>query len=87
MEPLTERQKAIFEFIHRTIQKRGMSPTVREIAIKFGMKSVNGPVQHIDALIAKGWLKKQPEFTRGLLLTAEAEKASSLAPVEPATTG
>jgi len=68
-ENLTDRQKAIFEFIQRQITDRGHSPTIREIGEKFGINSTNGVRTHLNALIKKGYLKKERFISRGLELT------------------
>jgi repressor LexA len=63
---LTERQRGIFEFIESEMEKRGMPPTVREIAAHFGMTSPNSVWGHLKALEAKGYLKKEPGRSRGM---------------------
>lgn len=68
-ENLTDRQKAVFEFIQRQITDRGHSPTIREIGEKFGITSTNGVRTHLNALIKKGYLKKERFISRGLELT------------------
>jgi len=68
-ENLTDRQKAVFEFIQRQITDRGHSPTIREIGEKFGINSTNGVRTHLNALIKKGYLKKERFISRGLELT------------------
>jgi len=68
-ENLTDRQKAVFEFIQRQITDRGHSPTIREIGEKIGINSTNGVRTHLNALIKKGYLKKERFISRGLELT------------------
>jgi len=68
-ENLTDRQKAIFEFIQRQITDRGHSPTIREIGEKFGINSTNGVRTHLNALIKKGYLKKERFISRGVEIT------------------
>ncbi len=66
---LTDRQRAILEFIQEQITGHGSSPTIREIGDKFGIASTNGVRQHLSALIKKGYLKKHQYISRGLELT------------------
>ncbi|MFH2049485.1 MAG: transcriptional repressor LexA [bacterium] len=66
---LTEKQKAVLEFIQQQITDRGNSPTIREIGEKFGIQSTNGVRTHLTALIKKGYLKKERFISRGLELT------------------
>lgn len=68
-EILTEKQKAVLEFIQRQITDRGHSPTIREIGEKFSIQSTNGVRTHLNALIKKGYLKKERFISRGLELT------------------
>ncbi len=65
---LTDRQRMILEYIEQMITGRGVSPTIREIGSKFGIKSTNGVRLHINALIKKGYLKKNEYLARGLEL-------------------
>jgi repressor LexA len=69
---LTERQRKIFEFIESRILTSGSSPTIREIGSKFGISSTNGVRSHLNALIAKGFLKKQELISRGLELARKS---------------
>lgn len=55
-DPLTDKQRAIFEFIVEHIKEYGSSPTVREIGNKFGIKSPNGVMCHIRSLRKKGMI-------------------------------
>ncbi len=55
-DPPTKKQKAILEWIKKTIRDSGCPPTVREIAAQFKIKSPNGMVCHLKALEKKGYL-------------------------------
>ncbi len=66
---LTDKQKAVLEFIQNQITDRGNSPTIREIGEYFGIQSTNGVRTHLNALIKKGYLKKEKFISRGLELT------------------
>ncbi len=66
---LTEKQRAVLEFIQNQIASRGHPPTVREIGKRFRIRSTNGVRTHLAALIKKGYLKKERFISRGLELT------------------
>jgi repressor LexA len=66
---LTEKQRAILEFIENQIASRGHSPTFREIGQRFGIRSTNGVRTHLNAIIKKGYLKQERFISRGLELT------------------
>ncbi|RKY33616.1 MAG: hypothetical protein DRP68_01730 [Candidatus Omnitrophota bacterium] len=68
MENLTKRQKEILEFIKKTTFKKGVSPTFREIMQFFGFKSIKTVQDHIKALKRKGYIKKDPNKSRSIVL-------------------
>ena len=68
MEELTKKQKEILEFIKKTIFKKGVSPTFREIMQFFGFKSIRTVQDHIKALERKGYIKKDPNKSRSIIL-------------------
>jgi repressor LexA len=68
---LTEKQKAVLEFIRNQIVLRGHPPTVREIGTRFGIRSTNGVRTHLTALTKKGYIKKQQLISRGIELVSK----------------
>ena len=68
-EPLTARQRKILEYIDQRITERGQPPTIREIGAKFSISSTNGVRTHLEALVRKGYIKKQDFISRGLELS------------------
>lgn len=65
-EPLTQRQMDVLEFIVEQY-KAGQTPSVREIADRFGIRSPNGVVCHLDALISKGYIKRSQRKARSIV--------------------
>jgi repressor LexA len=63
---LTDRQRAILDFISRSIRERGYPPTLREIGLHFGIKSTNGVNDHLRALEKKGHLQREDLKSRAL---------------------
>ena len=78
---LTDRQKSILTFIQEQITRRGHSPTIREIGHQFGINSTNGVRAHLEALIRKGYLKKQALISRGLELTRDLPRDVAYVPL------
>ncbi|RJQ54722.1 MAG: repressor LexA [Nitrospiraceae bacterium] len=74
----TARQLSVFEFIKKHIIKKGVPPTVREVAAHFGFASPLSAQLHINALVKKGLLKKLPFKQRAL-------EISGLRPAEDTT--
>ena len=68
---LTEKQESIYSFIKQEITQQRLSPTVREIAEQFGIRSSNGVMCHLRALERKGWIKRDHYLSRGITLVAE----------------
>ncbi|HEC92637.1 MAG TPA: transcriptional repressor LexA [Candidatus Atribacteria bacterium] len=68
MRNLTKRQKEILEFIKKTTFKKGVSPTFREIMQFFGFKSIKTVQDHLRLLEKKGYIKKDPNKSRSIVL-------------------
>lgn len=65
---LTERQKAILEFIADYQKRTGISPTHREIRDEFGYSSFGTVYKHLKLLQQKGYLHRDWNQKRGLEL-------------------
>src|ERR1044071_4756238 len=78
MEQLTERQKAVYEFIRDKIRNRGYGPTVREIGEQFEISSPNGVMCHLKALEKKGLITREPNMSRAIQLSAESLEEKGL---------
>lgn len=70
--PLTERQKAILDFIAEHHRDRGIPPTHREICEQFGYSSYGTVHKHLRLLQEKGYLDRQGHQKRGLRLLETA---------------
>ncbi len=53
-QPLTDKQRKVYDFIKTHIEDNGWPPTVRETMKHMGIKSPNGVVCHFKALEKKG---------------------------------
>jgi repressor LexA len=67
-DALTDRQKQIYDFIKEKIESRGFGPTVREIGLAFGIKSPNGVMCHLNALVKKGLIHRMTRSARAIQL-------------------
>ena len=63
---LYRRQKQILSFIKQYIDKYGYSPTLGEIAEAIGVSSLATVHEHLQALVAKGVIKKFEGAVRGI---------------------
>jgi len=66
---LTERQQEILDRIKAYIHEHGYSPSVRDVAAENGMNSSNGAKSVIDVLQKKGYLRRDPNIARSIVLT------------------
>ena len=69
---LTPKQLRIFEFIRSHRATKGYSPTMQEIADALGVTKVT-VFEHIEALIKKGALVRDPNKSRSLSIADDAE--------------
>ncbi|MCB1034005.1 MAG: transcriptional repressor LexA [Acidobacteria bacterium] len=65
---LTERQKAILDFIEEYQRRRGIAPTHREICERFGYSSYGTVYKHLKLLEQKGYLTRDWNQKRGIQL-------------------
>lgn len=72
VKQLTAKQEQVLGWIKESINLTGQAPTVRELQARLGCAAPMGVVSHLDALEAKGYLKKIEGKARGLVVTAEA---------------
>jgi repressor LexA len=75
---LTPKQKAILDFIRSYRQKRGLSPTQREICEEFGYSSFGTLQKHIRLLLEKGVLVRDWNKRRSLVLAEEDKRAGAV---------
>ena len=74
MQKLTDRQRAVLDFISASIMERGYPPTLREIGNHLGIKSTNGVNDHLRALERKGYLTREDMKSRTLRLVKMPER-------------
>jgi repressor LexA len=75
---LTPRQKEILDFIRAYRQKRGLSPTQREICEEFGYSSFGTLQKHIRLLLEKGVLVRDWNKRRSLVLAEEDRRVGAV---------
>lgn len=70
---LTDRQKAIMDFIVETVQQRGFPPSVREIGDAVGLSSPSTVHAHLRSLEEGGYLRRDPTKPRAIDVRWEKE--------------
>jgi repressor LexA len=67
---LTPKQLRVLKLIRDTRRQKGVSPTMQEIADEVGVSRVT-VFEHVEALIAKGALVRDPNKARSLLIAPD----------------
>ena len=65
---LTTRQQEIYEVIKSHIEEKGWPPTIREIGGGVGIRSPNGVICHLKALVKKGVIETEDHKSRCIRL-------------------
>jgi repressor LexA len=63
---LTPKQQQILDFILDFRAKEGCSPSIPEIQAEFGFRSPNAVAAHLEALAAKGAIRRTPRRSRSI---------------------
>jgi len=66
LEPLTDRQREILEFIEKTVGDKGYPPSVREIGAAVGLTSPSTVHTHLLTLQRLGYLRRDPTKPRAI---------------------
>ncbi len=75
---LTFRQQEIYDFLREKIVTRGYGPTVREIGLRFEIKSPNGVMCHLKALEKKGMISRESHMSRAIQLSNPPQPVTEL---------
>ena len=78
---MTERQRAILEYLHEYVEEHGYPPTVREIGEAVGLRSPSTVHAHLAQLERAGVLKRDPTKPRAIEL-ADRRRAGQPAEAE-----
>ena len=80
--PAGETRERIFKFMRERLLA-GRPPTVREVQQAFGFKAVQTAREHLETLVAEGFLTKEKGKARGYRLrsTSRREKIPILVPI------
>ena len=63
---LTVRQRRVLEVIRNSVDRRGYPPSMREIGDAVGLASPSSVSHQLNALVAKGYLRRDPNRPRAL---------------------
>jgi repressor LexA len=82
---LTARQRAILAMIRETVETRGYPPSVREIGEGVGLTSPSSVAHQLGTLERMGFLRRDPNRPRALVVADAPEAAAPVEPVPPAS--
>ncbi len=74
LRTITKRQALVLRFICSC----ELPPTFREIGLRIGSTSTNGPRDHLLALERKGFIRRSPDIARGIYVTEAGRRAIGL---------
>ena len=74
MRKLTRQQEKVFNFVYEHIAQTGISPTIQQISKGVGLSSTSTAHRHVQNLIDKNYLTKEPKGARSLRVTEDARK-------------
>jgi len=73
---ITDRQRAILEFIELTMRDRGYPPAVREIGAAVGLNSPSTVHSHLAQLESAGYLRRDPTKPRAIEVCFDASSGA-----------
>ncbi len=79
MEPLSEIERKILDFMVQYLRANTYQPSIREIGERFGIKSTKTVSEHLQALADKGCLERDPSRSRGVKILGVDLSADTVA--------
>ena len=76
-KPLSEKQRAILEFISRSVESRGYPPSMREIGDAVGLASLSSVTHQLGNLELGGYIRRDPNRPRALEVLVELAESRS----------
>lgn len=77
-EKLTKRQQQILDYVRKCIEVKHYPPSVREIGQAIGLSSPSTVHAHLNALEAKGFIKRDGAKSRSMVVTGQKDPAASV---------
>lgn len=70
MQPITDRQQQVLDFVTSHLEEHGCPPTLREISDHIGVRGTATATLHLEALQRKGYLRRREGSSRNISLTS-----------------
>lgn len=71
-KPLTPGEADALRIIQEFVETRAATPTRIELMREMGLRSTSGAQRYVEALVAKGWIARQPIRHHGIVITGNA---------------
>lgn len=84
-EKLTKRQQQILDYIRKCIEVKHYPPSVREIGQAIGLSSPSTVHAHLNALEAKGYIRRDGAKSRSMVITGSEQEQKTPASNTSAT--
>ena len=81
MRTLSDRQQRILSFIHDFLEEKGYPPTIRDILKACQISSTSVVDYNLDVLEREGYIRRDPEVSRGIELQDRRRRRERLVPV------
>jgi repressor LexA len=76
MQPITDRQRQVLDFVTSYFGEHGCPPTLREISTHIGTKGTATAIVHLEALERKGHITRREGSSRNISLAGRSGSAS-----------
>lgn len=76
MEPLTEKQQQVLNYITAYLDTHACPPTLREISTHLNVKGTATAILHLDALERKGYIQRREGSSRSISITGRGGMVS-----------
>jgi repressor LexA len=78
MNPISDTQRKIYDFLLERSQTTGVPPSVREIGAAVGLSSTSSVQANLDALEKAGYIERDPMLKRSIRILGQAENVTSV---------
>lgn len=78
MIKLTDKERALYDYITEKVKKEGFAPSVRDICAALGWKSTSTVHAYLARLEEKGLIRKESNKSRALKVEKDADSLSQL---------
>ncbi|MCF6266235.1 MAG: transcriptional repressor LexA [Desulfuromusa sp.] len=76
MSKLTSRQQQVYNFIVHYLNQHSYAPTLQEIAAHLEIRGNLGVLRHLGALVKKGYIRRTPGSSRGIVVLSRSSSLS-----------